>query len=299
MKHESFEISEALLLDIERHCFSETLVEVGGFLVGTIEGEKSTITNFIPALKAKQAHTHLTFGHDTWDDAFKVLEEKHPGLQIVGWYHTHPDFGCFLSEYDAFIQTNFFPAKGYVALVVDPIRGELAWFENDNGAIVELVKGKTQTEPVVKSKAEAFEVAQTASTVRKRGVLFPVAMVLIALTSGLVSFAIAQNQGQEAASKKLFEQRQAFEAQQTELETKISKLQAKLESRTPTEDGVQYVFRYEVRGGDSLWTLAEIFLGDGNRYADIQKWNPDLKSETLYRGQILDIKIVLKKKEDK
>ncbi len=31
-----------------------------------------------------------------------------PNIDIVGWYHTHPSFGIFLSHHDLFIHQNFF-----------------------------------------------------------------------------------------------------------------------------------------------------------------------------------------------
>ena len=37
------------------------------------------------------------------------LEREHPGLKIVGWYHTHPGFGVEFSEMDLFIQRIFLP----------------------------------------------------------------------------------------------------------------------------------------------------------------------------------------------
>jgi len=38
----------------------------------------------------------------------REIDKKHRDKKIVGWIHTHPDFGIFLSEYDKFIQQNFF-----------------------------------------------------------------------------------------------------------------------------------------------------------------------------------------------
>ena len=49
---------------------------------------------------------------------------------IVGWYHTHLDLGCFLSERDIRTQRGGFPHMHQVAVVVDPVRGEAAAFAN-------------------------------------------------------------------------------------------------------------------------------------------------------------------------
>jgi proteasome lid subunit RPN8/RPN11 len=47
---------------------------------------------------------------------------RHPELEIVGWYHTHPGLGIFLSEQDLFVAGHFFPAPYQLSLVIDPIR---------------------------------------------------------------------------------------------------------------------------------------------------------------------------------
>jgi len=47
---------------------------------------------------------------------------------MVGWYHTHPDWGVFLSGMDMFICDNFFNKKLDIALVIDPCRGDRGMF---------------------------------------------------------------------------------------------------------------------------------------------------------------------------
>jgi hypothetical protein len=58
------------------------------------------------------------------------MDSRFADARIVGWYHSHPDFGIFLSERDAFIQEHFFSGPGQVAYVIDPVRdleGVFAW----------------------------------------------------------------------------------------------------------------------------------------------------------------------------
>lgn len=57
---------------------------------------------------------------DAFIDAVDSLEE---GESIVGWYHSHLDFGCGLSDIDIKTQASLFKGFGYAA-VVDPVRGE-------------------------------------------------------------------------------------------------------------------------------------------------------------------------------
>lgn len=66
------------------------------------------INGFIEAKHCEATPTTLKFTHETWERCHKEMEKKYPDQKILGWIHTHPDFGIFLSEYDMFIQNNFF-----------------------------------------------------------------------------------------------------------------------------------------------------------------------------------------------
>ena len=57
--------------------------------------------------------------------------KKNKNLRIVGWWHSHPNFGCFLSSIDLLTQKSFFYKSYQVALVVDPVRNELEFFTLD------------------------------------------------------------------------------------------------------------------------------------------------------------------------
>lgn len=45
---------------------------------------------------------------------------------------------------------------------------------------------------------------------------------------------------------------------------------------------------YTVKKGDSLWTIAKKFLGDGNRYKEIQNLN-GMKDTVIHAGDVLKI----------
>lgn len=109
--------------------------EVGGVLLGTITEAGAEIEVALPALKADGHRTHVTFTHEVWEEIHQIVDRDHPGRRIVGWYHSHPGFGIFLSEYDLFIQRNFFSGEHQVALVVDPHAGTLGWFGWEAGEV--------------------------------------------------------------------------------------------------------------------------------------------------------------------
>lgn len=111
--------------------------EVGGILVGNIYTEEGgpflVVEGLIDALHAREEHTELTITYATWEHVHHEMDTRYVGKRIVGWYHTHPNFGIFLSEQDEFIHKNFFDQPYQIALVYDPVRrehGVFTWREN-------------------------------------------------------------------------------------------------------------------------------------------------------------------------
>ena len=125
-------ISQPAYKAIHKFTKDKTKNESGGMLIGyTIEEFGKTnivIDGFIEAKHSEGTPTTLTFTHDTWEYVHKELDKKHPEKSIVGWIHTHPNFGIFLSEYDKFIHENFFNQEFQVAYVIDPIQNEEGFY---------------------------------------------------------------------------------------------------------------------------------------------------------------------------
>ena len=109
--------------------------EVCGVLIGETRDGVVEVCASIEALNAAQAGTHVTFTQDAWETIYKVKDESYPNQRIVGWYHSHPGFGVFLSEHDAFIHRNFFSSPDQVAWVYDPHTDEEGCFGWVDGAI--------------------------------------------------------------------------------------------------------------------------------------------------------------------
>ncbi len=121
---------------IERHALSDTSVELGGILLGKecvdpASGEPFVwITHSLEAKHYANTQASFTYTHDSWEEITRERDRRFPEYDIVGWYHTHPNFGIFLSHHDLFIHHNFFSQPLQVAYVVDPInqtRGIFQW----------------------------------------------------------------------------------------------------------------------------------------------------------------------------
>ena len=119
--------------EILTHAGEDTSFEICGILVGQWEndsnGPYAVISNRIRCDNASSKVAEVTFTHESWAQINDEMDTKYSDLRIIGWYHSHPDFGIFLSDRDVFIQENFFSGAGQVAFVVDPVRKTEGVFE--------------------------------------------------------------------------------------------------------------------------------------------------------------------------
>lgn len=134
--------SDEVLSAVQAHGWRCMGAEVGGLLLGSVarspQGEYIRVEQALPARMAGEKRSELTFTHETW----AALNEDHkntwPGLSIVGWYHTHPGLGVFMSERDCFIHSSFFSRQTSVALVVDPLDATRGVFQKVDDRVVQV-----------------------------------------------------------------------------------------------------------------------------------------------------------------
>ena len=122
-----------VMRDMEAHARSNTQVELGGVLLGGQfqDADGNPFVVISEALRAEHYEAtrgSFKFTHDTWEQITRDRDHYNKDLQLVGWYHTHPDWSVFLSGMDLFICENFFNKKLDVDLVIDPCRGDRGWF---------------------------------------------------------------------------------------------------------------------------------------------------------------------------
>jgi proteasome lid subunit RPN8/RPN11 len=132
------EFNSAVLQQIRRHARGSMAAEICGVLIGDVTNAVTRVEACIAGEKATEGGAHVTFTQETWQHIYKIKDTKFPGSSIVGWYHSHPGFGIFLSDYDLFIHKNFFTAAHQVAWVFDPHSDEEGCFGWASGEIVSL-----------------------------------------------------------------------------------------------------------------------------------------------------------------
>lgn len=131
-------INRSVLNDIKQHGQSSLNAEVCGVLIGLLQRDPDgAFLHIIGSIRGEYASSQLdgvTFTGETWTHIQTIKDEKYPDERIVGWYHTHPGFGIFLSNMDKFIHNNFFNIAWQPAFVYDPLAGTdgiFAW-QNDH-----------------------------------------------------------------------------------------------------------------------------------------------------------------------
>ncbi len=120
---------------VRQHARAHMQTEVCGVLIGNSGSGVIEIEAPIEAFNASQAGAHVTFTQAAWETIYRVKDKDFPLDRIVGWYHSHPGFGVFLSDHDTFIHRNFFSSPDQVAWVYDPHSDEEGCFGWIDGSI--------------------------------------------------------------------------------------------------------------------------------------------------------------------
>ena len=132
-------INESAFRDAQRHSLTSLNREVAGMLIGPHPEQKEDgrwivhVSDAIVAKHTEMRGASVTYTPESWRYIHDVLAEKYPNEEavIVGWYHTHPGFGIFLSGMDLFIHQNFFVQPWHIALVLDPVAHTSGFFSWD------------------------------------------------------------------------------------------------------------------------------------------------------------------------
>lgn len=108
---------------------AEDVPEIGGFLLGRFESINDaqyvvSLEKFLPITPAAQNRYTVQFGDMAWMELEEAFKEF-PGLKLVGWFHTHPGHGLFLSAADLREHKALFQSRHQVAMEIDPLTAEL------------------------------------------------------------------------------------------------------------------------------------------------------------------------------
>lgn len=144
-------ITPTALQQIDTHANSNLYSELGGILLGHAYHHNDQIhveiSAAVPAPSDEHGPVHFTFTADAWRHVHQTRNETYPQLNIIGWFHTHPNLGVFYSSDDVVVQSVAFDMPWHVGLVVDPVRRECSFFGWHGRQINPLAGFYEQTQP--------------------------------------------------------------------------------------------------------------------------------------------------------
>ena len=299
-------VAEPVWEQMRQHGRVDTSREQGGLLVGTTGAGRTrlfvSVEATIPAPQVRSDRTSITFTHESWAQINSIKDNDYPDQDIVGWYHTHPGFGIFLSDYDLFIQRNFFAAPWQVAVVLDPASGESGVFAWDEEQIVRLPQDQVLS---VHTGEKAAAPELPAPVRASRGavpwlaaagiVLLTILMVMLIMMRSSAPPGAAP--GSEAA---LAARLAAVENDLAAARAQLAQLAQKLTPSAPPGPAPAAAKpvpklvpnkpasrSHTVERGDSLWRIARRYYGRGELYPLIAKENHIRPGQHIYRGQVL------------
>ena len=109
----------------------ENIPEIGGMLLGIYQLNENTqqylvsVEKFVPIQAKFQNNYRLEFDPGSMAIDLSYIQDKFPDLNLIGWFHTHPGHGLFLSQPDLKIQNDFFNQDYQFAMEIDSITENL------------------------------------------------------------------------------------------------------------------------------------------------------------------------------
>ncbi len=287
---------------IHSYCYSDTSQELAGVLLGNYSEKDGQYYIFIEAaVEARYTEAQrgsVTFTHKSWDYINEVRDNKYPQHKVVGWFHTHPGFGIFLSGHDKFIHQNFFNLPWQVAYVVDPLAGQHGFFGWRNNNLEKVsFEGPPTPSPKVVKKAEV-------ETKKEKTPAFPYSRLFLAASfAGLLILngyfylsgieaerelqrvkMIIGEQDQDLADKEKVIDSLREEALLLEKSRTDNDIVAEVDDKT---DKQPILYEYIVKEGDQLWAISEEHLGDASLYPLLAGLNKIEDPDIIEIGQTI------------
>jgi proteasome lid subunit RPN8/RPN11/LysM repeat protein len=265
--------------------------ESGGFLVGrkrnlkSLEEYEIVVDQFVPLAQARGGASRFALTKDHYQAVQRSLQSSGSNLRIVGWMHSHPGFGVFLSAFDKQQHERLFNRPWQIAYVIDAQLGERALYHCVDHAWRELPGYY-----ILRSEYGP-------SGDRGRGARWPRRVASLLLFILLVCAGVL---GYQWVSSRYIEPSPSQVAQNTE-PVPVPSRQESVVTVTPAPPSVTQSQsaeqrpeppkprEYVVARGDSLWTIAEKVYGDARLYRLIAEANNISNPSRLRTGQVLVI----------
>lgn len=130
-------IKEKALHDAVERAKKASPNETIGFMVGRVRkygGKIYAVAERSITSEDDSSATHTRFKIESLG---KIAAQIKNNEIIVGWYHSHPGYGCFMSERDLKTQREMFIEEYHTALVIDPVNNQIAFYKLKTGGFID------------------------------------------------------------------------------------------------------------------------------------------------------------------
>jgi proteasome lid subunit RPN8/RPN11 len=118
---------------IKRHCEEANPHEGCGILIGRLDGQRRLVVEVIPTANAQDEDAHRRYAIPPEQLLQGELQAEERGLEVVGYFHSHPDHPARPSDHDL---VQAWPGYSYLILALDQGRaaGLRSWRLRDDRA---------------------------------------------------------------------------------------------------------------------------------------------------------------------
>lgn len=114
-------------LERAEHEMQGAIPEIGGFLLGKysfytgIQKYQISLEEFVPIKPEKNDVFQIEFSTESLVLELGDAQDQFPDMSVIGWFHTHPGHGLFLSKPDLAIHNGFFNELFQLAMEIDSL----------------------------------------------------------------------------------------------------------------------------------------------------------------------------------
>lgn len=285
---------EEVLVSLEQFADQKPKGEHGGFLVGYRNKQSDSskyvlyVERFVPIPQRKDA-SRLVINREHFSTVKYALKNRDRQEEILGWVHTHPGFGVFLSKYDQIQHKRHFNKPWQIALVIDRLSQEKTVYCMDDNGLRTL---------------SGYYVMQDLPEENKRkdehinfGVRLFLGMAILVFLISIISVSYSWLWYRlrsdpiplEVVSDLDLEPLGDYE----EIEAIIIYEEEKLERQEFNEElslsNSPLYSEYVVQEGDNLWTISKTLLGDANLFPLLIELNEVQNPRIIREGTIIKI----------
>lgn len=114
-------------------------IEVMGLMLGEVrtwKGQTYVLVRDVVTSDLDATSVSVKFDSGGLEKLFGKLDDVGFDYVIVGWYHSHPGYGCFMSETDLATHSSSFVSPYQLAMVIDPKNMDVGVFRLRDGKAV-------------------------------------------------------------------------------------------------------------------------------------------------------------------